>query len=115
MLIYAIVPTKPFTKELLKFAWKKPLYSVITNIISLTLIILTAYLALGIKLPLIGASTTNLPAQFTGNANITVQLTAAFQWPLYLAITAATLCIIAKIYHDKKIKPHIQTTKANQQ
>jgi hypothetical protein len=115
MLIYAIAPIKPYTKELLKFAWKKPLYSVITNIIGLTLIAVITRITLGIKIPLIGTSTTTLPAQYTGNAAITVQLTAAFQWPLYLAITAAALCIIAKIYHDKKLKPHMQTIKTLQQ
>ena len=29
MLIYSLVPTKPYAKQLLGFSWKKPLYTVV--------------------------------------------------------------------------------------
>ena len=109
MLVYSLATTKPYAKELLKFSWKKPIYSVITNITCLTMIIILTNIITGIKIPLIGATTTTLPTQYTGNANIIVNLTSAFQWPFYLAIATAMLCILAKIYHDKKIAPTIQT------
>jgi hypothetical protein len=104
MLIYSITPKRPYAKTLLDFAWKKPLYSVITNIICLSLIILTARLTYNMNIPLIGTSTIILPTQFTGGVNISVLAKAAFQWPLYLAITTALLCITAKIYHHHKNK-----------
>jgi uncharacterized BrkB/YihY/UPF0761 family membrane protein len=113
MLIYSFIPTKQHAKELLKFAWKKPLYSVITNIACLTMIITLANIVFGLKLPIIGTAITTLPPQYTGNAHIAVNVTAAFQWPLYLAITAATLCIIAKIYHNKKFVTLNKTTNIN--
>jgi len=108
MLLYSIAPTKPYAKDLLDFAWKKPLYSVITSTLCVSLMILIARTILDMHIPLIGTENVTLPMQFTEGAGITVTASAAFQWPLYLAITAASLCIIAKIYHKKITK---QTTK----
>jgi hypothetical protein len=101
MLIYSISPNKPYAKELLDFSWKKPLYSVITSTLCLTLIILTAQAIFKMNIPLIGTALINLPTEFTEGVNISVLATANFQWPLYLALTTAILCIIAKIYHKK--------------
>ncbi|MDR0318944.1 MAG: hypothetical protein LBI09_02805 [Nitrososphaerota archaeon] len=57
---------------------------------------------LDMHVPLIGTSLVTLPTQFTTDGvSITVLATSAFQWPLYLAITTATLCILARIYHKK--------------
>ena len=102
MLIYSINPTKPYAKTLIDFAWKKPLYSVITSTICLCLIVLVARTIFDMNIPLIGTALVNLPSEFTEGVNICVRATASFQWPLYIAITAAILCIIAKIYHKKQ-------------
>jgi hypothetical protein len=109
MLIYSTIPTKPYAKDLLNFAWRKPLYSVITSTLCLLSIILIAQTVLDMQIPLIGKATVTLPQYFTEGTHITVIASAAFQWPLYLAITAALLCITAKIYHKKS--PQLQTTK----
>ncbi|MCL2134287.1 MAG: hypothetical protein FWH37_01870 [Candidatus Bathyarchaeota archaeon] len=101
MLIYSITPNKSYSKVLLDFAWKKPLYSVITSTLCLSLIVLIARAFLDMEIPLIGTAAVTLPTQFTEGVSISVMATAAFQWPLYLAITAASLCILAKIYHKK--------------
>ncbi|MCL1970137.1 MAG: hypothetical protein FWF66_01550 [Candidatus Bathyarchaeota archaeon] len=111
MLIYSLAPTKPYAKDLLDFAWKKPLYSVITSTTCLTLIILISQAFLDMHIPLIGTSLVTLPTQFTTeNVSITVLATSAFQWPLYLAITTAALCILARIYHKKATQQKTTTT-----
>jgi hypothetical protein len=101
MLIYSFMPTKPYAKDLLGFAWKKPMYAVLFSVIGLTVIILIAQTILGINIPLVGTSTVILPSQFTMGANISVLVSSAYQWPFYLAIVAAGLCITARIYHRK--------------
>jgi hypothetical protein len=101
MLIYSILPTKPYAKDLLGFAWKKPLWSVIFSMAGLFIIIVIAGTLLGINIPLVGTGTVILPSQFTMGVNISVLVSSAFQWPFYLAITAAILCIAARIYHRK--------------
>jgi hypothetical protein len=111
MLIYSINTTKPYAKDLLDFSWKKPLYSVITSTLCLLLIVLVAQAIFDMNIPIIGTATVILPAQFTEGVNISVLATAAFQWPLYLALTAAILCITARIYHKKTITNNKQQTK----
>ena len=101
MLIYSVLPTKPYAKDLLGFAWKKPLWSVIFSMAGIFIIIVIAASLLGINIPLVGAGTVILPSQFTMGVNISFLAFSAFQWPFYLAITAAVLCIIARIYHKK--------------
>ncbi|MDR2707880.1 MAG: hypothetical protein LBB87_03960 [Nitrososphaerota archaeon] len=110
MLIYSLAPTKSYAKELIDFAWKKPLYSVITSTTCLSLIILIAQAILDMHIPLIGTSLVTIPTQFTTEGvSITVLATSAFQWPLYLAITTAALCILARIYHKKLTQPKTTT------
>jgi hypothetical protein len=101
MLIYAVIPTKPYSKDLLGFSWKKPLYSVIFSVVGLSIIILIAQTVLGISIPLMGTGTIILPSSLTMGINISVLVSAAFQWPFWLAIVAASLCICARIYHRK--------------
>jgi hypothetical protein len=101
MLIYSVIPTRSYSKELLDFAYKKPLYSVVFSVVGLLIITLIAQAALGISIPLMGTATIILPSAFTMGVNISVLVSAAFQWPLWLAITAAALCISARIYHRK--------------
>jgi hypothetical protein len=101
MLVYSVIPDKSYAKDLLGFSWKKPLYSVIFSVVGLSVIILIAQTVLGIRIPLIGTNNIILPSQFTMGVNISVLVSSAFQWPFYLAIVAAGLCITARIYHRK--------------
>jgi hypothetical protein len=101
MLIYSVLPTKPYAKDLLGFAWKKPLWAVIFSMAGLFVIVVIAGTLLGMNIPLFGTGTVILPSQFTMGVNISVLVSSAFQWPFYLAITAAILCIAARIYHRK--------------
>ncbi len=104
MLVYSVIPTKPYAKDLLGFSWKKPLYSVIFSVAGLLVIILIAQTVLGMQIPLMGSAQVILPSSLTMGANISVLVYSAFQWPFWLAVTAAALCICARIYHRKLAK-----------
>ena len=101
MLIYSLVPTKSYSKDLLSFAYKKPLYSVVLCVVGLVIITLIAQAAVGISIPLTGIATIILPASLTMGINLSVIVSAAFQWPFWLAVVAAGLCITARVYHRK--------------
>jgi hypothetical protein len=101
MLIYAVIPTKSYSKDLLSFAYRKPLYSVVLCIISLLIATLAVQAALGINIPLTGTATVILPSSLTMGINISVLIYTAFQWPFWLVVAAAGLCIAARIYHVK--------------
>jgi hypothetical protein len=101
MLIYSLMPTKSYSKDLLSFAYKKPLYSVVLCVVGLLIITLIAQAAFGISIPLTGTATIILPSNLTMGINISVLIYSAFQWPFWLAVVAAGLCITARIYHIK--------------
>lgn len=101
MLIYSVIPTKSYSKDLLSFAYRKPLYAVVFSLVGLLIATMAAKAAFGINIPLTGTSTIILPSSFTMGINISVLISTAFQWPFWLAIVAAGLCIAARIYHMK--------------
>lgn len=99
MLIYSLIPLKSYSKQLLSFAYRKPLYAVLSAVIGLVIIIFIVQAVAGINVPLMGQSTINLPSNMAEGINISVAVSGAFQWPFYLAIVAAALCITARFYH----------------
>ena len=99
MLIYSIRPTKSYSKDLLSFAYRKPLYAVVLCIVGLLITIFTIQAILDINIPLIGTGTLDVPSGFTRGINISIIMSSGFQWPFWLAIVAAVLCIVARIYH----------------
>lgn len=101
MLIYSIIPTKPYAKDLLGYAYRKPLYMVILYLAGLIVTMYATQAALGIGVPLAGSSTITLPASLTMGASISVMVSSTFQWPFWLAIATAALSIMARIYHPK--------------
>jgi hypothetical protein len=60
MLIYSVLPNKSYSKDLLDFGYKKPLFTVIFFIIGLVAVTLILQAALGIGVPLMGSTTTSL-------------------------------------------------------
>jgi hypothetical protein len=104
MLIYSVKPLKPYSKKLLGFAYKKPLYSVLLFVIGLILIIIIAGSVFGLDVSLFGSQISTLPADLTQGVTISVSMTAEFQWPLLFALVTAGLFIAARFYH-KKILP----------
>jgi hypothetical protein len=115
MLIYAVIPAKPYAKDLLSFAYRKPLYIIIIYLAVLIVTMFVTQAALGIGVPLAGSSTITLPQNLTMGVNISVAVSSIFQWPFWLAIVAAGLFIAARIYHTKlssfqKQMPQTKTT-----
>ena len=105
MLIYSVLPMKPYSKKLLDFSYKKPFYAVAFFVASLFAITLLAQGLLGFSVPLAGSSNVQLPQAMTAGASISVLVSADFLWPFWMGIIVAGLCIAAKLYH-RKIVPN---------
>lgn len=105
MLIYSVIPAKPYSKHLLGFAYKKPLLILIFFVAGLIAISLIVQAIVGIGIPLMGSTTVTLPQFFSSSVTISVLLSAGFQWPFWLAVIAAGLCIAARLYHKKVAAP----------
>ncbi|MGD0645345.1 MAG: hypothetical protein ABSA75_10610 [Candidatus Bathyarchaeia archaeon] len=103
MLFYSFMPTKSYSKQLLGFSYKKPLYLLVTFVAGLLVAILVAGL-LGISIPFAGSTTLALPTKFTSGAEISALVSGSFQLPFWLAIAAAALCITARLYHARITK-----------
>jgi hypothetical protein len=101
MLIYSVMPTKTYSKHLLGFAYKKPLFSLVFSVVVLFVITLIIQALFGFNVPLVGSSTANLPQNMTLGVTIAVVISAGFQWPFWLAAVAAGLCVAARLYHKK--------------
>jgi len=101
MMIYSVIPRKPYSKHLLNFGYKKPLFIVLFFVIGLVAAMMICQIALNFRIPLMGSSTSTLPIPFVSGINMTVMLSAGFQWSFWLAAIAAGLCIAARIYHTR--------------
>ncbi len=102
MLIYSVFPTKSYSKDLLCFSYKKPLYGLISFVVGLAVVVLGAgFFDLGI--PLVGSANVDfsLPSFIPLSASISSTVTAMFLFPFYLAIAAVALCIAARVYHGR--------------
>ena len=104
MLIYSVNPTKSYSKHLLGFSYKKPLYAVVSFAVGLVVIVIIAGF-LGMSIPLMGSATVTLPTKFiSSDLGISALVSGSFQLPFYLAIVAAALCIAARLYHRNLAK-----------
>ena len=106
MLIYSIKPEKTYSKRLLGFGYAKPLLAVILFVVVLFALQLIIKMMVNLNVPLLGSATSVLPQTQTYGTTVTVLMSSTFQWPFFLAIAAAGLCIAARFYH-KKISPPI--------
>jgi hypothetical protein len=104
MLIYSVTPLKPYSKKLLGFAYRKPLYSVLLFVIGLVLTTILAGSLFKLDVPLFGSQLSTLPADMTQGLTVSVSMNAGFQWPFLFSLVATGLCIAARFYH-KKILP----------
>jgi hypothetical protein len=108
MLAYSVYPTKSYSKQLLGFGYKKPLYAVILFVIALLGMYFSVRYLAGMDFPLNGSGTMGLPeamANMGVNVNVSVPVSAYLGWPFYLAIVVAALCIAARFYHRKIVMP----------
>ncbi len=101
MLIYSVKPDKAYSKRLLGFAYRKPLYSVVLFVVGLFLMVFLVKSLFSFDVPLIGATTSTLPADMTSGIVIRALMSAEFLWPFYLAAIATGLCIAARFYQNK--------------
>jgi hypothetical protein len=102
MLIYSLFPTKSYSKDLLCFSYKKPLYGFLSFVVGLAVIVLVAgFFDLGI--PLVGSADVNLslPSFIPLSASISSTVTAMFLFPFYFAIAVVGLCVAARVYHGR--------------
>lgn len=104
MLIYSLKPAKSYSKDLLGYGYKKPLYAVIMFVVGLVVLTVLAKSFTGISVPLNGSTAIQLPSSMVPNdTSISVSVFSAFEWPFYLAIVLAGLCVAARVYHRKLI------------
>jgi len=101
MLIYSVMPTKSFSKPLLDFGYKKPLFTFLFFVLGLLVVTVILQAVLSINLPLMGSATSTVPIPFASGITLSVLLSAGFQWSFWLAAVAAGLCIAARLYHKK--------------
>jgi hypothetical protein len=101
MLIYSVVPAKAYSKHLLGFAYKKPLFSVLFFVVVLFALTVIVQSLFSFTVPLSGSTTTTLPASMTQGATVSILVSTGFQWPFFLAAIAAGFCIAARLYHPK--------------
>jgi uncharacterized membrane protein len=102
MLIYSVRPDRSYSKKLLGFGYKKPLYAVIFFVIGLFAMGYLAQKFSGFAFPLIGAGTLSLPGSMAPDGTtISVAVSAGFVWPFYFAVVVAGLCLAARLYHRK--------------
>ena len=102
LIIYSVVPTKPYASKLIGYAYKPPLLAVVLFVIEVVGLTLSVKAFTGFDFPLIGVGAVGLPAGLApGGISISVNVSAAFLWPFYLAIAVTVLCVAARIYHRK--------------
>lgn len=98
MLAYSFYPTKAYSKHLVGFAYRKPLYILIGFVAGLIISVLIVG-SFGLPIPLFGSKTLTLPSNFTLQSTITTSVVTGFQLPFYLAIAATAFCLAARINH----------------
>lgn len=113
ILVYSVLPDKKYSKQLLGFGYKKPLYAIILFSVALLGLYFSAKYLGGMDVPISGSGTMGLP-QAIGDVGVgvSIKVTSSLNWPFYLAIAIAALCIAARIYHRKIKTPDANTTTA---
>ncbi|NLF88985.1 hypothetical protein GX563_09215 [Candidatus Bathyarchaeota archaeon] len=102
MLIYSVFPNRSYSKQLLGFGYKKPLYAVILFGIALLALYFSATYLGGMNVPINGPGTMGLPEAIGDvGVGVSVKVQSSLNWPFYLSIAVAALCIAARIYHRK--------------
>jgi hypothetical protein len=115
--VYSVIPTKRYSKNLLGFAYKKPLVMFVSFVVLLFLLtnlgaIVSAISntaafgsprlsGMNLDLPWSGTTTIIPPNSMTPNATVSIPVSTSFQWTFWLALATAGLCVAARIYHTK--------------
>jgi hypothetical protein len=116
LIVYSVIPTKPYSKRLLNFAYKKPLGTLISFVVLMLLItnagtiigmMLASYGLSGANLnvPWVGTKTLQLPSSIAQGSIRGIAISAQLEWTFWLAVTVAALCVAARLYHRKLERP----------
>jgi hypothetical protein len=99
LVVYSLKPTKPYSKQLLGFGYKKPIYT------------LVAFIAILIALPIIIQSFSGINIPFNSSVTITphgssqsANISTIINWPFYFAIVVTGLSIATRMVHGKVAK-----------
>lgn len=116
LLVYAVMPPKSYSKQILGFGYKKPLYALILFIVELLVLYFSASTISGVSFPLMGSGALSLPASIApGGVSVSVAVSTAFGWTFYFAIVVVAMCVAARFYHVKTgEKPATQVDMAQQ-
>ena len=113
-IIYSVKPTKKYSKHLLSYGWKRPLYTLIGFMVTIMVILYAVPVIINTMahtstipvpiVPLMGSSVTQLPNGIFGGSNsiqIGITVITAFEYTFYLGAAATVPGIIARIYHRR--------------
>jgi hypothetical protein len=105
MLIYSVIPQRSFSKRLLGFSYPKPIYAVIMFVVVLIALSFIVESMLGFGIPIMGSQSIQVPQSMTQNVIVNISASAGFEWPFWLAIGVAVLCVAARLFHSKVAAP----------
>jgi hypothetical protein len=113
-IVYSIKPKKSYSKHLLSYGWKRPLYTIIGFIVTILVILYVVPSIINTMAhssmipvpiaPLMGSSVIDLPSGIFGNSNsiqIGITVITTFEYTFYLGLAATVLGIMARIYHRR--------------
>jgi hypothetical protein len=101
MLVYSLMPNRKFSEKLMKFAYLKPITTLLFFIISLLMLLLPLPATLLKKtLPIVGEEIVSLSIM---SISLDIPLRAGFTSAFWLTAAASLLCALAPIYHKEII------------
>ena len=98
--IYSLKPTQPYSKQLLGFGYKKPIYTLAAFIAILIAVPILMQVLIGISIPINGSAVIS-----PNGSNQSASVSTLINWPFYFAIVVTGLCIAARFYHKNLNKP----------
>jgi hypothetical protein len=103
MIAYSVVPTKSYSKQLLYFGYRKPLYTVVFFVVVLFALTLLLRNIIGLNVPLSGSASSTAQIPFVSGTTVDVEIAAGFGFSFWLAAVAAGLCLAARLYHKRLV------------
>lgn len=100
--IYAIKPTKAYSKQLLGFGYKKPIFTLVAFIAILIAVPIIIQIFTGMSVPVNGSAIVS-----PHGSNQSASVSAVLNWPFYFAIAVTGLSVAARFYHRSLIKSAI--------
>jgi len=109
MLIYSVLPQKSYSKSLLSYSYPKPIYAVVIFVVLLFVLSFIVQELFNFGIPIVGSQNVQIPQSYTQNVIVNVVASASFEWPFWLAVGVAVLCVAARLYQGKVAKTPVQS------